>query len=166
MTDINVANKDWAIIGAVVTALEAAQNDSEAVFQDVTVTTSTGQAAECQLIGPTPKAIVRYVATVENVSPEDVRGCRVALEVLICTKITGGVDESSRAEEILRLTNAARNAIEASPPADASAWAGSGYRHDAIRWGEAEIDTTETLPWVICRLPIEIGFVLEAGIAH
>ncbi len=166
MTDINVANKDWAIIGAVVTALETAQISGEAVFQDVTVATSSGQAAECQLIGPTPKAIVRYVSTVENVSPEDVRGCRVALELLICTKITGGVDESGRAEEILRLTNAARNAVEASPPTDASAWAGSGYQHDAIRWGEAEIDTTESMPWAICRLPVEIGFVLEAGIAH
>ncbi|MBL7133137.1 MAG: hypothetical protein ISS78_03480 [Phycisphaerae bacterium] len=166
MTDISVANKDWAIIGAVVTALETAEINGEAVFQDVTVTTSSGQAAECQLIGPTPKAIVRYVATVENVSPEDVRGCRVVLELLICTKITGGVDESSRAEEILRLTNAARNAVEASPPADASAWAGTGYHHDAVRWGQAEINATESLPWAICRVPVEIGFVLEAGIAH
>jgi len=166
MTDITVANKDWAIIGAVVTALETAQIDGEAVFQLVTVATSRGQAAECQLTGPTPKAIVRYVSTVENVSPEDVRGCRVVLELLICTKITGGVDESGRAEEILRLTNAARNAVEAGPPADAAAWAGDGYHQDAIEWGLAEIDAAESLPWAICRLPVEIGFVLEAGTAH
>ena len=166
MTDIAVANKDWAIVAGVIAALDGAEIQSEKVFQDVTVATSSEQAAECQFVGPTPKVIVRYVTTAEIVSPEDVRGCHVILELMVSTRVTGGRDESSRAQEILRLTNAARNAIEADPPAGAAAWAQSGHHHAAIWWGRPQIDVAARPPWAVCRLPVEIGFVLETGTAH
>jgi len=71
MSAITVANTDWSIVQAVKTALGDATIDSAVVFQSVAVTTSDAQAGECQF-RDSPIAVLRYVTTRENDSPEDV----------------------------------------------------------------------------------------------
>ncbi|HUS91410.1 MAG TPA: hypothetical protein VM695_06140 [Phycisphaerae bacterium] len=166
MSEITIANKDWAVVAAVKAALAAATVDSTPVFESVTVTTSPAQAGQCQLVH-SPAAVLRYVTTREDDSPEDVRGCRVVLELLLAVLAdVVGTDESARLQEVLRLKNAAINAVETDPPADAHAWGdGSGY-HPAIRWGPPEIDASTDRPWAVCRLPAEIGFVLDGPTTH
>lgn len=166
MAAITVSNTDWGILSAVRDALAAAEIGGQTVFEDVTVTTSRKQADECQFAGPTPKVILRYVTTAERTSPEDVRGCYVALELIVSTRTSSGVDESDRIQEILRLANAAKNAVEASPPASAAAWGDSAYYHDAVRWGDVDLDTEAASPWAVSRLPVTIGFALTSGTHH
>jgi len=166
MGEITVANTDWSLVAGVKSALAAATVDSAAVFESVTVTTSRAQAAECQLTR-SPAAIVRYVTTREDASPEEVRGCRVVLELLLAVLVDSATtDESPRLQEVLRLRNAAINAVETDPPAASHAW-GDGDRYQPrIRWSEPEIDASVDRPWAVCRLGVEIGFVLDAPTAH
>ena len=166
MTAITVANKDWSIIQDVKTALAEATVGGAAVFQSVTATTSDTQAQQCQFLA-SPIAVVRYVTTQEDDSPEDVRGCRLMLELVVAALVdSAGADESSRLEEILRLRNAAVNAVEADPPADAQAWGDGDHFQKRIQWGRPQIDVSVEQPWAVCRLPVEIGFVLDSGTNH
>ncbi|MCE5325319.1 MAG: hypothetical protein LLG01_02780 [Planctomycetaceae bacterium] len=166
MSAITVSNVDWSIIAAVKAALAAAQVDAQAVFKAVTVTASRQQAQECQFVGPAPRVVVRYVTTAERTSPQDVRGCYVALELIVSAQVSPAADESQRVQEILRLANAAKNAVECSPPQQASAWGDSAYYHDAVRWGDVDLDVQAESPWIVCHLPVTIGFALETGTQH
>jgi hypothetical protein len=159
---ITVANTDWSIVQAVRTALSDATIDSAAV----TVTTSDAQAGECQF-RDSPIAVLRYVTTRENDSPEDVRGCCVVLELIVAAMVEcTAADESSRLQEILRLKNAAINAVETDAPADSSAWGDGDHYHKRLAWGRPEIDTAVSQPWAVCKLPLEVGFVLDNGTSH
>jgi len=166
MSNITVANTDWSIVSDTHDALAGAQIGGQNVFADVTVTTSRTQARECQFAGAAPKAIVRYVTTAERVSPEDVRGCYVAMELILVARVACGVDESQRMQEILRLCNAAKNAVETDAPAAAGPWGDNAYYHDAVRWGDTDIDTESTPPWAVARLPVTVGFALDGGSSH
>jgi hypothetical protein len=166
MATISVVNTDWAIVEAVQNALAAATIQGAAVFEAVTVTTSNVQAGQCQF-QDSPIAMLRYVTTREDDSPEGVRGCAVLLEMILAAQVCPtGVSESSRLQEALRLKNAAVNAVEQTPPDDSSAWGDGNHYHPRIHWGPAEIDTEVRQPWAVCRLPVEIGFVLNGPTSH
>jgi len=166
MSAITVANIDWSIVEAVKTALGNATIDSDAVFRSVAVTASDAQAAQC-LLHDSPIAILRYLTTREDDSPEDVRGCCVVLELTVAAMVEcAAADESLRLQEVLRLKNVAINAVEADPPADSCAWGDGEHYHKRIRWGRPEIDTAVGQPWALCKLPVEIGFVLGNGTSH
>jgi len=166
MTAITVANTDWSIIDDVRDALAAAKIASAAVFDSVTVTTC-GEQVQANRLSKSPVAIVRYVTTREIACPEDVRGACVCLEIILAAAVDdAGLDESLRLAEILRLKNAAVNAIEAKPPAAACAWGSSQAYQPRIGWGQGRIDLSAGEPWAICRLPVEIGFVIPTGTSH
>lgn len=166
MAAITVANKDWAVVNAVKTALTSATISGQAVFAVVAVTTAGPQATDVQLTGEGPRAVVRYVTTTEDYGLEDGRACVVEAEILIAAKVAPSADESSRMEEILRLKNAVVNAVEASPPADAAGWADRRRFRIPLQWGCPEIDITEAAPWVVARLPVKIGLVLQDPAYH
>ncbi len=166
MTAITVANTDWSIIDDVRDALAAAKIASAAVFDSVTVTTCDEQV-QANRLSRSPVAIVRYVTTRENACPEDVRGACVCLEIILAAAVDdAGLDESLRLAEILRLKNAAVNAVEAKPPTAACAWGSSQAYQPRIGWGQGRIDLSAGEPWAICRLPVEIGFVIPTGTSH
>jgi len=166
MAAITVTNTDWTIVSGVKSALAGATIGGAAVFQAVTVTTSDRQARGCQFTRH-PAAIVRYLATAEHASPEDVVGCALDLEVILATRVESAAqDESSSLQEILRLVNAAKNAIGADAPAAASDWADGNFFAADIEFGRPEIDTAERQPWAVARLPVRITYVLESGTAH
>ena len=166
MAAITVDNQDWSIVEAVQTALSSAAIQGASVFQSVAVSTSDMQAGQCQF-HTSPIAVLRYVTTREDHSPEGVRGGIVALELILAAQIDAtGLSESTRLQEVLRLKNAAINAVEQAPPDDSSAWGDGDHYHARIRWGPTEIDTSVRQPWVMCRLPAEIGFALDGPTSH
>jgi hypothetical protein len=166
MPDITINNTDWTILAAVRDAVASAAAGGGAVFAAVSVTTSPRQALQCQLVS-SPAVVLRYVTTREEHSPEEVRGCVVAMELLIAAAVdAAGPDESARLQEVLRLKNAAVNAVETSPPAGGSAWGDGGHYHARLAWGQAEIDASPDRPWAVCRLPLEAGYTLAAPTGH
>jgi hypothetical protein len=166
MPAISVQNEDWSVLTAVRSALEAATIDAASVFEAVTVTTSDVQAVQCQF-SASPIVVLRYVTTREDHCPEEVRGCCVELELTIAVQVNAaGTDESSRLEEVLRLKNAAVNAVGAAPPANAHAWGDANHYHTRVQWGRVEVDTKAHQPWAICKLPVAIGFVLDSPTSH
>ena len=166
MTAITVANKDWDVVDAIVTALADVTISGQAVFADAAATTADAQAKEVQLAGDGPRAIVRYVTTTEDYGLEDARACVVVLEILLAAKVAPSADERERLTEILRLKNAAINAVETSPPADAAGWPEGDRFHSPVQWGRPEIDITESAPWVVARLPVKIALVLDDPAYH
>jgi hypothetical protein len=166
MAAITVANKDWAIINAVKTALAGATIEGSPVFRAVSVTTSADQARQCQFTGH-PAAVIRYVTTVDDEGVDGERNCRLLLRILIATMVdAAGVDESLRLQEILRLKNAAINAVEASPPGDSDSVGDNDFHAPRIHWGEAEVDASGKLPWAVAVLPVEFGYRLPAATGH
>ena len=176
MADITVSNKEWAIIGAVDTALTAVTIGSTLVFSSVTVTTSDTQAEECQF-DRHPVCIIRYIGTEEDASVDETRNCLLSAEIIIATKVdrTDARDEAARLQEILRLVNAVKNAVEgitlaagsntlrdaATPAATDDNW----HQYQLV-WGSPEIDTETHDPWAVARLPVEITFGLSSPTAH
>ena len=166
MTAITIANTDWSIVDDVRDALAAATVAASDVFDSVTVTTCDVQQCATRLSN-SPVAIVRYVTTREAACPEDVRGGAVSLEIILAAAVDDAdLDESARLAEIMRLRNAAVNAIEADPPADACAWGSARAYQPRIRWGQPKLDLSAGQPWAICRMPVEIGFIIPAGTSH
>jgi hypothetical protein len=166
MTAITVTNTDWSIVDDVRDALAAAKIASSAVFDSVTVTTCDEQV-QANRLSRSPVAIVRYVTTREIACPEDVRGACVSLEIILAAAVDDtDLDESARLAEILRLKNAAVNAVEAEPPAAACAWGSAHAYQPRIGWGQGRVDLSAGEPWAICRLPVEIGFVIPTGTSH
>ncbi len=166
MPSITIANHDWQIVDDLVTALAGAMVDAESVFANVTVTTADRQAKGAQLTGRQPKAIVRYVDTHVTEAPDGQRECALSVELTIAVKIHSGPDETPRLREILRLVNAARNAIEASPPAAARYWGDGARWHNKLEWGPPAIDAAEAAPWAIAVLPLAVGYALDSPTGH
>ncbi|NQU75031.1 MAG: hypothetical protein HQ546_01810 [Planctomycetes bacterium] len=172
MTAITVANIDWEVVEDLHDALAAATINGETVFPLVSVTTSPEQAKEAQFSRAGPNAIIRYIGTTEGESPEAVRCCALSVELIIAAKVASASDETDRVKEVLRLVNAAKNAVEVSPPADAHAWgqihAGSksDYWHEKLQWGSPVLDTTERPPWVAAVIPLEISYTLANATSH
>jgi hypothetical protein len=166
MTAIDVQNTDWTIVAGVRAALEAATIDSEPVFESVGVSTSDEQVRQCHL-ARSPGAIVRYLTTREFASPGGLVGSALAMELILSVRIDrAGIDEGARLQEVLRLVNAAKNAVGASPPAPARDWVDGASPAPAIEFGSPEIDTAEGRPWALARLPVSFTYVLANPTAH
>ena len=166
MTAITVANKEWDIIDDVKDALANATIAGSAAFVAVTVSTSEDQAEECQFKAH-PAAIVQYLGTDQSETPEGHLACTLHVELIIAAKAAaGGTDESARLQEILRLIGAAKNAIGAGKPADSSSW---GDDEDAVRqlaFETPKIEMAAASPWVVARLPLTVGYILESDTSH
>jgi len=166
MSAISIANKDWSIIDDVKTALGGATVGGSAVFAAVTAGTSDAQAEECQFTA-TPAAIVRYLGTTEHRTPGGHLACAILLEVIVAAKVSaGGADESARLQEVLRLTNAAKNAVNADKPADPCAWGDDDRTVVPIEFGSPKLDTAQAAPWAVGRLPLTVRYVLESDTSH
>ena len=166
MAAITVSNTDWSIVSAVRDALAAAAVASGPVFESVSIVAGQDDVKANRLCG-SPVAVVRYLHTRENAGPEDVRGACVSMEIVLATAVESpGLDDSAVLAEALRLKNAAINAVEADPPAAASAWGAASAWQDRIRWREPRIDTSAGRPWVLCRLGLEVGYVVASGVSH
>ncbi len=166
MTEITVTNTDWEIIEDLDDALTAATIAGDKVFKSVTVASSDEQAKEVQFKGVWPRVIILYTGTTENESPEDYRGCAVAVQLMVATKVARSTDESARVKEALRLINAVKNAIETTPPAAAIYWGDGDYWHDKLQWDSPELDTTEKQFWTAATIPLEVGYLLTANTSH
>jgi hypothetical protein len=160
MPDITVANTDWAILAAIRDALSAARVDGSALFAAVTVTTSPQQAQECQF-RTGPLAIVRYLTTTQQAVADDHLACQVSLELTLAAKTPAGLDESPRLQAILRLANAARNAICGAKPAASCAWGDGRSAIRRIDLGPAKVDTSESPPWAVALLPLTVCYTLD-----
>ncbi len=166
MAAITITNTDWSVVEDVRNALAAATTDGAPVFASVAVATAGGEVADKQLVR-SPLAVVRYLTTREDASPEDVRGCNVELELTVAALVDdGSADEASRLAEVLRLKNAAVNAVEADPPADAKAWGDGNHYHRRLTWGPPEVDASIGPPWAACRLNASVGIVLDSPTSH
>ena len=166
MTDITVSNTDWSVVDDVRAALAAARVGGSSVFESVTVATGDEELRENRLCA-SPVAVVHYMSTRERPGPEDVRGACVTLEIVLASAVDSSeLDASLALAEILRLNNAAMNAVEASPPAAAGAWGSANAWQDRICWREPRIDTTQGRPWAVARLGLEVGYVVASGTEH
>jgi len=167
MTAITVANKDWDIIDDLSAALAGATVGGATVFKQVTVAVAADQAREAQFRGDHPIAIVRYVESIEDESPESIRGCAVSVALTLAGKVSPrGADQADRVREALRLANAAKNAIEASPPSAAHYWGDGRHWRDRLQWGSPRIDAGEAAPWVVVALPLTVSYTLADGTSH
>jgi hypothetical protein len=164
MSEITISNTDWSIIQDLRSALAAATFLGQPLFEHVAVTTCPRQARQAQLAGSGPRAVVRYTGTHEAPPGEGVVGCTVAVELLLAVK--AGSDESVRLEQALRLVNAARNAIEASPPAASKYWGDRTHWLARLAWSPALIDTAERPPWALASLPLAVAYTLSGPTGH
>jgi hypothetical protein len=164
VTAITVANTDWAIISDIKDALTNATISDVAVFKTVTATTSAPQFEQAQYKGTYPIACVRFVGTNEGEMPDDERWGAVRVELYIATKADPAVDESARVQEALRLVNAAKNAVEADPPDDATYWGPDGDWQNELTWDSPELETSE--PWITATVPLAVGYALSSSTSH
>ncbi len=167
MSAITVVNTDWELIEDVTDALSAATIDGAAVFAAVRVTSGEPDFEQVQL-RESPVAVVRYETSADEPGVDGERNCQLDLTVHLAVQIEGaGIDESDRIKEILRLLNAAKNAIHADPPTDAIAVGSDGddYARD-IDWAEPEIEATENKPWAFASIGLSFGYRLTSATAH
>jgi len=168
MSEITISNTDWSIVDAVRTALVDARVAGEAVFASVDLATSLEHMRQVQLSGPTPRAVILYKNTQEHVDVDGGRACWVSLELILSTRIAAVSDASGRIQEILRLKNAAVNAIETDRPSEATGAASADVYRPGLLWNPADIKFSEpgVDPWVLCRLGLEITYALQSPAAH
>ena len=166
MTEITVANTEWEIIEDLQDALKAATITGQKAFPTVTASTRIPQFEEAQYKNPDPVACVMYNETEENHSPENSRGCAVSVNILVATKVNPKIDESDRLKEALRLMNAAKNAVEATPPSDAHTWGDGDYYQRELEWDTPAIDLTESDPWITVTIPLAASYLLSSPTSH
>lgn len=176
MTAITITNTDWTIIDAVKTAIGAATVGGVTLFKSVTLATSEAQAEEAQLKEPTPRVIIvsapaRHLqqAVTEARGVEHERYCDVPLVLYVARKTTSGVDESARVQEIYRLANGIKNAVESSLPAAAIGYGDEDNFHaPGAVWGDVDIKPTEDLkqPWIAFQLPVSFGYAITNSTSH
>ena len=168
MSEITISNTDWSILDAVRTALGDATEGGEAIFASVCMTTSPSHLRQVQLTGKMPRAVILYKGTCEHNGTDGGRLGWVSLELILATRISSGSDASGRVQEILRLKNAAINAIETDPPAEAVGAATADLYRPAILWRPADIELSEpgVDPWVLCRLGLEVTYTLSTAASH
>lgn len=168
MSEITISNTDWSILDSVRSALGDATEGGDAIFASVVMTTSVSHLQQVQLAGKTPRAIILYKGSDEHNGTDGGRFCWVSLELILTTRISPRTDAAGRVQEILRLKNAAINAIETDPPPEASGAATADLYRPAILWTPADIKLSEpgVDPWVICRLGLEVTYALATAASH
>ena len=168
MTAITVTNTEWTILNAIDTALTGATISAATVFKSVTVTTSDEQARQAQMTADTgnyPLAIIRFVNTTQYDSPESYRGCLLEVELILATRVGPAKDQAAHVQEALRLTNAAKNAVEAGTITGAHSWGDENDWHEKFEWGQPELDTDETT-WTVAKLPLIVSFSIASPTSH
>lgn len=170
MGDITITNTDWTIINAVDTAITAAALSGVAIFKSVTIATSEAQAEEAQLAGDVPRVVILVEPTEESRGVYPERYCKVALVLYVAAKSTSGVDEATRIQELYRLANGIKNAVEDGLPDAAHGYGDpeGEYQAKGATWGGMDITPSETnkQPWVAFKLPVSFGYVITAPTAH
>lgn len=175
MTAITVANIEYEIIADIKTALTDATAKGKRVWKTVVVSLSEQEALETRLSQNTPVAAIVYETTEEALCVENVPNLEVPITLLLATKVRGSGDDTSKLKEGLRLMNAAKNVIESDLPAStnepthASAGGDENHYHAQIAWGNPSISKPsddERPPWVVVRLPVTIGAVIETTTSH
>lgn len=168
MSEITISNTDWSVLDAVRTALTDATESGEAIFASVATTTSTKHLRQVQLAGKTPRAIILYKRSDERIAADGKRAGWVTLELILATRASSGSDASGRVQEILRLKNAAINAVQSDPPSEAVGAASADLYRPAILWRPADIELSEpgVDPWVLCRIGLEVTYALSSAAAH
>jgi len=164
LADITVANTDWAILAAVRDALAGATVSGEAVFKSVSVASAGRDAARG--LTASPAAVVRFVGSREAPGLDGERLGAVDLELVLAARVDGSDGRAARLEEILRLKNAAVNAVRTSPPADAVAVGDGRFSAEALAWGRPEIDADARPPWVVVTLTLRAGYRLADAVSH
>lgn len=170
MGAITITNTDWTIINAVDAAITGATVSGVALFKSVTITTSEAQAEEAQIKGSTPRAIILVEPTEESRGVYPERYCKVALVLYVAAKKTSGVDEATCIQELYRLANGIKNAVEAVLPAAAHGYGDpeGEYQAKGATWGDLDITPSETgkQPWVAFKLPVSFGYVIALPTSH
>ena len=169
ITTITIANKDWTILSDLLDALKNTAVKGKPLFERVKLATSEEEAADLHQSGDVPVISVVYKTTREFYTPDDVRGLAIDLVLRIATRLPRGKDKSDTVQEILRLMNGTKNAIENNASSTASAWGDQNEFQQQYEWGEADIDSsteTERTPWAICTLPLTIGYSADSGTEH
>lgn len=162
MAEITVTNKDSTIANAVKTALANATISASPVFASVVVTCAEKQAKQVEFTD-SPVAVVKYEHTDEYEITDCRRGQVVNMTLILAAHAD---DESARLTEITRLKNAAMNAVNGTPPADAKAFGVEDELYRRIEWGEPEIDTVGNQPWALCFLPLQVAYVITDDDSH
>jgi len=165
MAEISVGNIEGRILEDLTDALALARVGGEAVFRSVDTTTCEERLHQLQLAGPAPKAMVRYVHTDETDAVEGRRHCIVGVEILIGIKAASASNRAQVAE-ILRLVNAAKNAVEDSPPADAAAGGEPSRWRPRLTWGRPALDVKDHAPWIVGRVNLEVSYTLNSPTSH
>lgn len=160
--EITASGTDAAIVEAVRQTLAAAVIDNEAVFAKVAVTTSERQA-RAGLFTDSPLAVVRYEATAEHALTDRRRGKVVSLVLTLAAKAD---TETARLGEAARLVNAAKNAVNSSPPAQAQGFAAGEELHRRIQWDTPRIDATRSSPWAIVTLGLRVAYTITDETSH
>ncbi len=168
MSEITISNTDWSICDAINTAISEATVGGEAIFASVDITTSIKHLRQAQLAGKTPRAVILYRGSDEHNGTDDARFCWVSMELILSARVAAGSDASARIQEILRLKNAAINAVETDRPAEAVGAATADLYRPAIIWRPADIELSQpdVDPWVLCRLGLEVTYALPDGASH
>jgi len=168
MSEITISNIDWPILDAIRTALDQATEEGQAVFSSVATSSSPEHLRQVQLAGRTPRAIVMYAGSQERNGVDGQRFGWVSAELILATRVISGPDAAGRIREILRLKNAAINAVEADPPEEAVGAATADLYRPAILWRPADIELSEpgVNPWVLCRIGLEVTYVLATSVSH
>ena len=163
MTAITVSQTDRQIIEDIQAALAAATVDGQGAFASVTASASDRQARECQF-RDSPAAIVRLIERSARPAPSEQLGRVLRLELLLAGRAAeGGVDESDRLAEGLRLAAAAEAAVRANPPEAAAGWSDGDTAVAALAFGPPTIEPQPDRPWVLARLELRVAYLADAA---
>lgn len=166
MAEITVTNTDGRILEDITDALATARISGEAVFNAVDATAGDAQMHQMKLAGTGPKAMVRYTRTHETEAVEGRRHCVMAVDVSIAARPAGATTTAARITEILRLVNAAKNAVENTPPADAGYGGEPNQWHPRLQWGPPAVEADDHAPWVVARMKLEVSYTLDSPTSH
>ncbi|MCE5277198.1 MAG: hypothetical protein ABFD92_16845 [Planctomycetaceae bacterium] len=167
-TTITVTNPDATILDSLVAALLAARISGAAAFQSAEACISEQQAVESACTGSAPRAAMWYMGTEETTGVDNQRNCVLSARLYLYGRGTAALDKTSAVREALRLVNAAKNAIEAAPPALAVGCGDNEVYHEPLRWGKPVLSNADDngAHWVSAQVDLSVGYVLASPTSH
>jgi len=164
MAEITVANIEGEILDDLQSALAAATVSSVDFFDAVYICASEESVKDKRFTSPKFAAIICDEIT-EGHAASLRRTGHVMVTLLVAFK---GDEGEGTAKGALGLAAGARNAIESTPPSDASAVNTDdqyGEFHEPLEWGEITlVDDKE--PWMIAKIPLTINFSIASRTSH
>jgi len=165
-TAVTVANTDWEILEDLRDALLAAELAGTLVFRSAAVVTSVEHFLATGL-KRSPASAVVYEGTEEDTSIDETRNCTIYGRLIVAAKAPlSSPDEADAIQELARLLNLAKNAVEASPPSDITGIGDNDAYHEKLTWGRTSLDPRSRQPWVVGHLPFEACYALSAVTVH